>query len=161
MMKFLAVALVGMMFMSTPSANAQEGARTALASGDVRVDIVLEGPPSDKALMITFSSTNPEKHSVMCLSAHRDLTYTLKAASGDVIPMAAKFRDLPDAHAGSNFGPGAFKDYCATPIGKILTRIYLSDLYPELPKGNYKLWVAFASRDHQNSAVSTPISIKI
>jgi hypothetical protein len=161
MTELRALLLTGMVLLTTSSATSQELTRAVLTSGDIRVELLLDGVPADRALMVTFTSTNPQKHSVICLSAHRDLVYVLKDSSGAIIPVAAKFRDLPDPHTGSNFGPGAFKDYCAIPVSKRQTRIYLSDLYPKLPSGDYKLWVTFVSRDHQASTVPIPMSIKV
>jgi hypothetical protein len=143
---------------------ADEPSARDAALSTIAVKVFLIYNYANQAMIIAdFSTNDPNKHSVYCASAFRDLHYTLRDASGRTV------RGDPDAwrkhteliSGGQGSMPGA-PDPCKTVKAAISERrVLLSDLYPHLAKGTYSLQVVLAPRGIAASAAMAPIKITL
>jgi hypothetical protein len=112
-------------------------------------------------LVVLFSTSDPDHHTVACVSAHRNLQYVLRDSSGTIVPVNPDGWKYPDGVKSSGFGPGGIKDPCANPVAEMQIRVLLSDFYPKLSHGTYTLQITVAPRGQSGRAISAPMTVKI
>lgn len=150
----------------TQGGLAQESTRT-LSVPHLSVHISLDyNAVSQPMLIESFSTDDPNYHSVYCMSGYLDLRYVLRDSSGKVVPMNTepwKIRGAGDIPYGTQTGhvPGA-ADPCKTvKVARAYRRLLLHVLYPQIPHGTYSLQVILAPRDRIDRATSVPIPLSI
>ena len=119
-----------------------------------------EGKP---ALYELFSTNDPYKHSVFCMSGFDDVQYLLRDASGQLVAVnkAARKSGSDIISGGGGYAVGA-PNSCKGIFGeRVLRRLALSWLYPQLSPGTYSLQIILAPRGTPNRATLTPLTIKI
>jgi hypothetical protein len=110
-----------------------------------------------------FTTNDPYKHGVYCLSGFYDARYTLRDSSGRIIPVNPepwKFgSDI--ISGGGGIVPGA-GDPCKTvKAPRDERRFPLSYLYPKLTRGTYTPEVILAPQGQSDRATLAPITLTI
>jgi hypothetical protein len=118
---------------------------------------------SQPVLLVTFSTNDPEHHSVYCVNAYRDLKYVLRNAAGKVMPVNvdAWKTNVDRISGGGGYVPGA-PNPCSTVKASVhQSRVLMRALYPDVPHGSYTLQVILAPRGGKTAeAAFAPISIR-
>jgi hypothetical protein len=144
-------------------AIAQQATRTAsipYVTLQVKLLYDYQGAP---ILEETYTTNDPHKHSVYCMSGFYDARYTLRDSSGHVIPINTepwKFgSDI--ISGGGGVVPGA-GDPCKTvKAPRDERRFPLAYLYPNLKRGAYTLQITLAPQGQSAYAALAPITVKI
>jgi hypothetical protein len=135
------------------------------ALSTVAVKVTLTYTATHEAMLIAdFSTKDPERHSVSCLSAFRDLTYILRDESGKVVPgdPEAWKKHIEVAAGGGGYARGASPDSCSKiKVAINERRVLLSYLYPNLPRGTYTLQIGLAPRGSGKLAELAPITLSL
>ena len=127
------------------------------------VDVKVYKDYSDNLVLDEIASTIDSNHSVRCFSAMRDVKYELYNSVGRLV---TQDRSHPSGEYifGNAFGPdpgdlkGPCKDFTSQ---QAQSRILLSAIYWNLPRGSYTLYVTLSPRWSSEAARSQAIPINI
>jgi hypothetical protein len=160
---FLLSALTLCLLIVSAAALAQEVTHAASA-GYVNLAVKLGRAADSKkpALEEIFSTSDPYKHSVYCISSYYDVRYMLRDSLGRVVPTnKAQWGSEVGPYFSAQGGPGA-PDACRTVIAsKAVRDVELADIYPALRPGMYTLRVTLAPRNSGERAALSPFAIII
>ena len=154
--------LTALMALGTGSGDETlHAASTSFLTATFQLDYLPVG--SQPVLLVTFSTNDPEHHSVYCVNAYRDLRYVLRDASGKVMPVNADAwkTNVDPIYGGGGYVPGA-PDPCKTVKAPVhQSRVLLRALYPNVPHGTYTLQVMLAPRGGKTAeSAFAPISVR-
>ena len=163
-MKNLIIALGLLASLALPVASigqeiaSRQTASLAPITADVRV---VYTPQDHKALVIAvFTTTDPTKYSVNCLSVYRDVKFTLRDSSGQIMQM--------DSDAWKSHADYSTEQYANTPCERLPqswtkkdSRAFLQDLYPSVPHGTYSLEMLIAPHGLSHYATLAPFEVQL
>jgi len=119
---------------------------------------------NDFLIWVTFKTSKDSVYPVGCLSAYRDLRYTLRDGDGNLIPVDQETLQHPPFEGPSIVLPHpGVSQSCAdrAPNGVLLLHARFSALFPNLVPGTYTLRVSFTPRGTSQSADFAPVLINI
>lgn len=122
--------------------------------------------PNEYEINAQFHSSAPSTYAAGCLSAYRDLQYTLYDNNGKVVPLDPEVLRNPPFEGKSISGQSAHMLDRPPSCSQNGTRdgggyALLSKLYPHLPAGTYSLRVSFAPRGLAQQTAFVPVPITI
>jgi hypothetical protein len=104
-----------------------------------------------------FKTTDPEQHSVVCISGLHDLRYQLVTALGTAVSIRQNLNIADTDSQGFMYKRGA-PDPCKTRKDGLAGRVIeVVSLYRNLPRGTYKLIITLAPRGRSERAVLAPL----
>lgn len=155
----LALALV------PPRAGLSQSMLKTLSVQNLSVQVSLDHNVAGQPVLVeTFLTNDPDHHSVYCASGFLDLHYTLRDASGHIVPADKE----PWKHSGDGFPstlvankPNA-PDPCKTlKVAKVQRRVLLSAFYPDVPHGTYTLEIELTPRGAFGTDTTGPITVTL